>query len=76
MAFVATLVVGVISSFKFLHLDPLESFAKNGTSFESLNMYCFSFFGINGFVMFIAICSAVSRNRSKSFFYSRSVQCF
>jgi len=65
MAFIATLVGGVIASFKFLHLNPLAQVmpgGANGTSevVESLNMYCFSFFGINGFVMFIALCSAMS----------------
>ena len=62
MAFIATLVVGVIASFKFLHLNPLvDVLSINETEVvETLNMYCFSFFGINGFVMFIAICSAVS----------------
>lgn len=66
MAFIATLVGGVIASFKFLHLNPLAQVmlgGGNGTTTEvvdSLNMYCFSFFGINGFVMFIALCSAMS----------------
>jgi len=66
MAFIATLVGGVIASFKFLHLNPLAQVMPmgdgNGTSevVDSLNMYCFSFFGINGFVMFIALCSAMS----------------
>ena len=57
MAFVATLVVGVVTSFKFLHLNPLVGVLSiNETEVvETLNMYCFSFFGINGFVMFIAI---------------------